>query len=70
MLNFLSVAFCVIDIISMLIRLNHSITNIFRSNLSRYFVSVSMPTLSTVRIPNNCLSIEFCLIDLISMLIR
>ena len=48
MLNFLSIAFCVIDLISMLIRWTHSITNIFRINLFRYFVFVSMPTFSTV----------------------
>ena len=41
-----------IDLISMLIRWNHSITNIFRIKLSRDFVLVSIPTLSTVRISN------------------
>ena len=69
MLTFLSIAFCVIDLISMLIRLNHSITNIFRIKLSRYFVFVSMPTFSTVRISNNVLSIVCCVLDLITMLI-
>ena len=59
MLIFLSIAFCVIDLISMLIRRNHSITNIVRIKLSRYFVFVSMPTFSTVRISNNCVSIDF-----------
>ena len=70
MLIFLSIEFCVTDLISMLIRLNNSITNIFRIKLSRYFVFVSMPTFSTVRISNNILSIYLCVIDLISMLIR
>ena len=45
MLNFLSIACCVIDLISMLIRGNHSITNIFRIKLSRYFVFVSVSTI-------------------------
>ena len=53
MLNFVSIAFCVIDLISMLIRRNHSITNNFHIKLSRNFVFVSMPTFSTVRISNN-----------------
>ena len=70
MLNILSIAFCVIDQISMLIRWTHSITNIFRVKLSRYFVFVSMPTISTVRISNNFLSIGFCVIYLIIVLIR
>ena len=70
MITFLSIAFCVIDLISMLIRWNHSITNIFRINISRYFVFVSMPTFSTVRISHNFLSVAFCVIELISTLIR
>ena len=70
MLNFLSIAFCVIDLISMLITWNHYITNIFRINLSRYFVFVYMPTFSTVRISHNFVSVAFCVIDLISTLIR
>ena len=41
-----------IDLVSMLIRLNHSITNIFRIKQSRDFVFVSIPTFSTVRISN------------------
>ena len=53
MLKFLSIAFCVIDLISMLIRWNHSITNIFRIKLSRDLVFVSIPTFSSVRISNN-----------------
>ena len=48
--NLLSIAFCVIDLISMLIRRNHSITNIFRFKLSRDLVFVSIPTFSSVRI--------------------
>ncbi len=52
------------------IRWNHSITNIFRIKLSRYFVFVSIPTISTVRISNNFSSIAFCVIDLISTVIR
>ena len=50
--NFLSIAFCVIDLISMLIRRNHSITNIFRIKLSRNLVVVYIPTFSSVRISN------------------
>ena len=69
MLNFVSIAFCVIYLISMLIRWNHSIMNIFRIKLSRYFVFVPIPTISTVRISNNFVSIEFCVICLIIMLI-
>ena len=70
MLIFLSIAFCVIDVISMLIRRNHSITNNFHIMQSRDFVFVSIPTFSTVRISNNFVSIALCVIDLISMLIR
>ncbi len=54
----------------MIIRWNHSITNIFRIKLSREFVFVSIPTFSTVRISYNILSIAFCVTDLISILIR
>ena len=70
MLNILSIAFCIIYLISMLIRWHHSITNIFRIKLSRYFVSVSMPTFSTVRISTIFLSVACCVIELSSMLIR
>ena len=35
MLTFVSIAFCVIDLISMLIRLNNSITNILGINPGR-----------------------------------
>ena len=40
------------DLISRLIRRNHSITNIFRIKLSRDLVFVSIPTFSLVRISN------------------
>ena len=53
MLNFLSITFCVIDLITMLIRRNHSTTNNFNIKLSRDFVFVSIPTFSTVRISND-----------------
>ena len=52
MLNILSIAFCEIDLIIMLIRRNHSITNNFHIKLSRDFVFVSTPTFSTARISN------------------
>ena len=53
MLKCLSIAFCVIDLISMLIRRNHSITNNFHIKLPGDFVFVSIPTFSTVKISNN-----------------
>ena len=52
MLTCLSKSFCVIDLISMLIMSYHSITNIFRIELSRDFVVVFIPTFSTIRISN------------------
>ena len=70
MLIFLSIAFCVIDLIIMLIRRNHSITNSFHIKLTRDFVFWFIPTFSTVRISNNIFSIAFCVIDVISILIR
>ena len=54
MLTFLPTANCVIDLISMLIMWNHSITNIFRIKPSSYtdLVFVSIPAFSPVRISN------------------
>ena len=52
MLKNLSIAFCVIDLINMLIRRNHSIPNNVHIKLPRDFVFVSIPTVSTVRISN------------------
>ena len=52
MLIFFLHSICIIDLISILIRANQSITNISLINLTRDFVLVSTPTMSTLMISN------------------